>query len=75
MPMHIPLGVSAELFNLSAALLSATTGILAYILLDCSGTPTIIEIVAVSFLFISLIAFATIPRKPTKPLQQPCRQS
>ncbi len=73
--MHIPLGVSAELFNLSAALLSATTGILAYILLDCSGTPTIIEIVAVSFLFISLIAFATIPRKPTKPLQQPCRQS
>lgn len=73
--MHTPLGVSAELFNLTATLLSATTGIFAYILLDGSGSPTIIEIVAVSFLFINLIAFATIPRKPTKSLQQPCRQN
>ena len=72
MPMHTPLGVSAELFILTAALLSATIGIFAYILLNSSGTPTIIEIIAVSFLLISLIAFATIPRKPTKPLQQPC---
>lgn len=73
--MHTPLGVSAELFILTAALLSATIGIFAYILLNSSETPTIIEIIAVSFLLISLIAFATIPRKPTKPLQQPCRQS
>ena len=75
MPMHTPLGVSAELFTLTAAFLSATTGIFAYILMDGSGTPTIIEIVAVSFLLISLIAFATTPRKPTKPVQQPCRQN
>lgn len=73
--MHTPLGVSAELFILTAALLSATIGIFAYILLNSSGTPTIIKIIAVSFLLISLIAFATIPRKPTKPLQQPCRQN
>lgn len=72
--MHIPLGVSAELFNLSAALLPATTGIFAYILLDGSGSPTLIEIVAAKFLFISLIAFATTPRKLTKPLQQSCCQ-
>ncbi len=67
--MHTPLGVSAELFTLTAALLSANTGIFAYILMDGSGTPTIIEIVAVSPLLISLIAFATTPRKPTKSLQ------
>ncbi|WP_376710088.1 hypothetical protein [Pseudochrobactrum lubricantis] len=73
--MHAPLGVSAELFILTTALLSATTGIFAYILLDGSGTPTLIEIVAVSSLLISLIAFATTPRKPTKSLQQPCRQN
>ena len=72
--MHIPLGVSAELFNLTAALLSATTGIFTYTLLDGSGSPSLIEIVAVCFLLISLIAFATIPRKLTKPLQQPCCQ-
>ncbi len=73
--MHTPLGVSAELFILTAALLSATIGIFAYILLNSSRSPTLIEIVAVRFLFISLIAFATIPRKLTKPLQQPCRQN
>lgn len=56
-------------------ILSANTGIFAYILMDGSGTPTIIEIIAVSSLLISLIAFATIPRKPTKSLQQPCRQN
>ncbi|WP_075655576.1 hypothetical protein [Pseudochrobactrum sp. B5] len=56
-------------------ILSANTGIFAYILMDGSGTPTIIEIVAVSSLLINLIAFATIPRKLTKPLQQPCRQN
>jgi len=55
--------------------LSATTGIFAYILLNDSGTPTTIEIAAVSFLLISLIAFATTPRKLTKPLQQPYCQN
>ena len=73
--MHTPLGAITGVPPLTAALLSATTGIFAYILMDGSGTPTIIEIVAVSSLLISLIAFATIPRKLTKPLQQPCRQN
>ncbi|MBX8811559.1 hypothetical protein KHQ08_07670 [Pseudochrobactrum algeriensis] len=73
--MHTPLGAITGLIPLTAALLSATTGIFAYILLNGSGTPTIIEIVAVSSLLISPIAFATIPRKLTKPFQQSCGQN
>ncbi|QYM72998.1 hypothetical protein K1X45_00590 [Pseudochrobactrum sp. Wa41.01b-1] len=73
--MHTPLGAITGLIPLTAALLSATTGIFTYILMDGSGSPTLIKIVAVSFLLISQIAFATIPRKLTKPLQQSCGQN
>ena len=70
MPMYTPLGVITGLFTLTAALLSATTGIFAYILLDGSGVPTIIEIISIIFLLISLILFAAIPCKLTKPLRR-----
>lgn len=67
--MYTPLGVITGLFALTAALITVATGLFAYILLDGSGPLTIIEMVSTPLILLSLILFAIIPWKLTKPLR------